>query len=152
MLKVTVPPPVQILGRYHGRPTGNLTLLARDAAGEAWSAEVSPLASDSPAVTHVWARGQVRALEDRYAMGGTEVRALERRIVATSLRFGVLCFSVSLAAAIAFAKAGIAPQLRWLLAVPFFLAVVGVSESLLRFGTALTCEERGGSFFYRCAR
>ena len=29
---------------------------------------------------------------------------------------------------------------------------VGVSESLLRFGTALVCEERGGSFFYRCAR
>jgi hypothetical protein len=48
------------------------------------------------------------------------------------LRFGVLCFSVSLAAAIAFAKAGLAPQLRWLLAVPFFLAIVGVSESLLQ--------------------
>jgi len=48
------------------------------------------------------------------------------------LRFGVLCFSVSLAAAIAFAKADVAPQLRWLLAVPFFLAVVGVSESLLQ--------------------
>lgn len=48
------------------------------------------------------------------------------------LRLGVLCFSVSLAAAIAFAKAGVAPQLRWLLAVPFFLAVVGVSESLLQ--------------------
>lgn len=48
------------------------------------------------------------------------------------LRFGVLCFSVSLAAAIAFAKAGVAPQLRWLLAVPFFLAIVGVSESLVQ--------------------
>jgi hypothetical protein len=48
------------------------------------------------------------------------------------LRFGVLCFSVSLAVAIAFAKAGIAPHWRWLLAVPFFLASVGVSESLLQ--------------------
>jgi hypothetical protein len=48
------------------------------------------------------------------------------------LRFGVLCFSLSLAAAIALAKAGVAPQLRWLLAVPFFLAVVGVSESLVQ--------------------
>jgi hypothetical protein len=48
------------------------------------------------------------------------------------LRFGVLCFSVTLAAAIAFAKADVAPQLRWLLALPFFLAVVGVSESLLQ--------------------
>ncbi len=32
------------------------------------------------------------------------------------------------------------------------LVCVGISESLLRFGTALACEERGGSFFYRRAR
>jgi chemotaxis protein methyltransferase CheR len=31
------------------------------------------------------------------------------------------------------------------------LLAVGVSESLLRFGTAFTCEERGRSFFYRRA-
>ena len=31
------------------------------------------------------------------------------------------------------------------------LLAVGVSESLLRFGTSLVCEERGGSFFYRKA-
>jgi hypothetical protein len=48
------------------------------------------------------------------------------------LRFGVLCFSVSLAAATAFAKAGVAPEWRWLLAAPFFLAVIGVSESLVQ--------------------
>ncbi|HET7754794.1 MAG TPA: CheR family methyltransferase [Anaeromyxobacteraceae bacterium] len=30
--------------------------------------------------------------------------------------------------------------------------LVGVSESLMRFGTALTCEERGGVFLYRRAR
>lgn len=29
--------------------------------------------------------------------------------------------------------------------------LVGVSESLLRFGTSLVCEERGGAFFYRGA-
>src|SRR6185295_16447141 len=28
---------------------------------------------------------------------------------------------------------------------------VGVSESLMRFGTGLVCEERSGSFFYRSA-
>jgi hypothetical protein len=60
--------------------------------------------------------------------GGNLCPARQRRM----LRYGVLCFSVSLAAAIAFARAGLAPQLRWLLAVPFFLAVVGVSESLLQ--------------------
>jgi chemotaxis protein methyltransferase CheR len=32
------------------------------------------------------------------------------------------------------------------------LLAVGVSESLLRFGTSLECEERGGAFFYRKAR
>jgi chemotaxis protein methyltransferase CheR len=32
---------------------------------------------------------------------------------------------------------------------PDGVLAVGVSESLLRFGTSLTCEERNGSFFYR---
>lgn len=32
------------------------------------------------------------------------------------------------------------------------LLAVGVSESLLRFGTRLICEERGNAFFYRGAR
>lgn len=36
--------------------------------------------------------------------------------------------------------------------VPDGLLAVGVSESLLRFGTSLECEERGGAFFYRKAR
>ncbi|HEY0481093.1 MAG TPA: CheR family methyltransferase [Kofleriaceae bacterium] len=35
---------------------------------------------------------------------------------------------------------------------PDGLIAVGVSESLLRFGTRLICEERGKSFFYRSAR
>jgi len=34
---------------------------------------------------------------------------------------------------------------------PGGLIAVGVSESLLRFGTKLVCEERGDAFFYRCA-
>lgn len=34
---------------------------------------------------------------------------------------------------------------------PGGLLAVGVSESLLRFGTSLQCEERAGSFFYRKA-
>ena len=35
---------------------------------------------------------------------------------------------------------------------PDGLIAVGISESLLRFGTTLTCEERGNAFFYRRAR
>lgn len=34
---------------------------------------------------------------------------------------------------------------------PGGLLVIGVSESLMRFGTSLVCEERRGSFFYRKA-
>ncbi len=48
------------------------------------------------------------------------------------LRIGVVCFSVSLALAIVLAKTGAPAVVRWLLAVPFFLAVVGVSQSLLQ--------------------
>jgi chemotaxis protein methyltransferase CheR len=35
--------------------------------------------------------------------------------------------------------------------VPDGLLAVGVSESLLRFGTQLVCDERGSAFFYRRA-
>jgi hypothetical protein len=48
------------------------------------------------------------------------------------LRIGVVAFTVSLALAIAFAKADAPAAVRWLLALPFFVAVVGVSESLLQ--------------------
>jgi len=48
------------------------------------------------------------------------------------LRAGVIGFGVTLALAITFAKTGVSPQLRWLLAAPFFMSVVGVSESLLQ--------------------
>jgi chemotaxis protein methyltransferase CheR len=36
--------------------------------------------------------------------------------------------------------------------VPGGTLAVGVAESLLRFGTGVTCEERGGAFFYRAVR
>src|SRR5262249_44945074 len=44
-------------------------------------------------VTAVWARAHLRDLEDRYASlpYGTGGEELEKRIVAASLRFGVLC-------------------------------------------------------------
>ena len=48
------------------------------------------------------------------------------------LRVGVLFFSLTLAAAIVLAKAEVAAEWRWLLALPFFVAIVGVSESLLQ--------------------
>ena len=35
---------------------------------------------------------------------------------------------------------------------PDGILAIGVSESLLRFGSSLVCEEQGGVFFYRKAR
>jgi len=48
------------------------------------------------------------------------------------LRIGVVGFAVTLALAVTFAKTGVAAELRWLLAAPFFVSAVGVSESLLQ--------------------
>ncbi len=80
--------PVQVLGRYSGQPEGALVLGGTEATGQAWQTTVAATASDCPALGAVWARGQVRKLEDRYAIERAE--ELEKRIVATSLRFGVL--------------------------------------------------------------
>ena len=50
-----------------------------------------PSVRDNPAIAAAWARGRVRQLEDRYAAGLGDRSALEQTIIATSLRFGVLC-------------------------------------------------------------
>ena len=59
--------------------------------GTTWREAVAPSVRDNPAIASAWARGQVRRLEDRYAAGLGDHSALEKTIVATSLRFGVLC-------------------------------------------------------------
>jgi Mg-chelatase subunit ChlD len=69
--------------------------------GKPWRAEVKESTVDGggpAALTAIWARGHLRDLEDRYAAigvlrapGDADTAALEQTIVATSLRFGVLC-------------------------------------------------------------
>jgi Ca-activated chloride channel family protein len=81
--------PLLISGRYRGDADGAIALQACDAAGKMWLTEIRGRRVDNPALTTVWARGRLRELEDRYAIGSG--KALEREIVATSLRFGVLC-------------------------------------------------------------
>lgn len=49
------------------------------------------------------------------------------------LRVGVVGFVGTLTLAIAFAKVGAPPMVRWLLAVPFFVAIVSVAQAL--YGT-----------------
>jgi hypothetical protein len=80
--------PVQILGRYSGSPEGGVALQATEANGQPWQAVVSAVVSDNPALAPLWARGQVRKLEDRHVIERRE--DLEKRIIETSLRFGVL--------------------------------------------------------------
>ncbi len=85
--------PLVVTGRYRGAG-GNAAMKVngRTRPGDPWTAEVGGTTVSDSAVTAVWARGHLRDLEDRYASqpygGDTE---LERRIVATSERFGVLC-------------------------------------------------------------
>jgi Ca-activated chloride channel family protein len=81
--------PLVLLGRYRGAPTGSVTLQAQDAAGSAWSETAPARRSENPAIAAVWARGQVRELEDRYLAGHEQAR-LEKQIVDTSVKFGVL--------------------------------------------------------------
>ncbi|MQA26277.1 MAG: VWA domain-containing protein, partial [Micromonosporaceae bacterium] len=95
--------PVRIMGRYRAAAAGGVssyvTVTGVRADGEPWQTRVAADVSDNPALAAVWARGRLRDLEDRYTASGAgglgadqdERQALERRIVATSLRFGVLC-------------------------------------------------------------
>jgi hypothetical protein len=80
-----------VAGRYRGTG-GTLTLRGTTRDGRPWSRTVTGQRRDAPAVTAQWARAHLRDLEDRYVadVGGSGA-ALEKRIVDTSLRFGVLC-------------------------------------------------------------
>jgi len=85
--------PVVFTGRFRGAPAGALVVRGRDREGEPWQARVEGTAVDGAAVRPTWARAHLRDLEDRYATRdkGQDLADLERRIVETSLRFGVLC-------------------------------------------------------------
>jgi Ca-activated chloride channel family protein len=80
-----------IWGRYRGAPQGTLVVQARDAEGKPWFAPVPARRSHNPAIAPLWARGRVRALEDRFTVAQTDRAEIEKQILETSLRFGVLC-------------------------------------------------------------
>src|SRR5262249_31458543 len=94
--------PGVILGRCPGmaRPSfgfpfaaaaGGITVQARAANGEPWSQRVGIDQEAGAALASVWARGRLRDLEDRYAVGTEDQAALEQEIVGLSLTFGVMC-------------------------------------------------------------
>ncbi len=88
--------PLVVTGRYRGRAAGSLTLRGTTREGGDWSATVAGQRRAAPAITAQWARAHVRDLEDRCAsasdeQGSGSTEDLAKRIVDTSLRFGVLC-------------------------------------------------------------
>jgi Ca-activated chloride channel homolog len=80
--------PLVVSGRYSGTPEGTLTVTGRTRDDQPFSTTVALRQQAGPAVTAQWARARLRDLEDAYAAGEHD---LEARIIATSLRFGVLC-------------------------------------------------------------
>jgi Ca-activated chloride channel family protein len=80
-----------LLGRYRGAPQGALVVRGRDGEGKPWFATIPARRSHNPAIAPLWARGRVRELEDRFVMARTDRSQLEKQILETSLRFGVLC-------------------------------------------------------------
>ncbi|GAA4077739.1 VIT domain-containing protein [Actinomadura miaoliensis] len=81
--------PLVISGRFQGPPQGSLTVHGVTPEGTAWQQGSTGVVSSDGTVVSLWARAHLRDLEDRYLTSGSA--DFERRIVDTSLRFGVLC-------------------------------------------------------------
>ncbi|GID31374.1 VIT domain-containing protein [Paractinoplanes brasiliensis] len=80
--------PLVVSGRYTGRPGGELVVTGCTRDDREFRATVPVHERHETAFEAQWARARLRDLEDAYAAGD---RGLEQRIVATSLRYGVLC-------------------------------------------------------------
>jgi Ca-activated chloride channel family protein len=98
--------PVTITGRYRGTP-GQLAVTGTEATGRPWRATAGAVRDCAGAAAALWARAHLRDLEDAYvtaepstwsafgsnipSAGRQALEELERRMVALSLRFGVMC-------------------------------------------------------------
>ncbi|HEV2634684.1 MAG TPA: VIT domain-containing protein [Actinocrinis sp.] len=101
--------PLVVTGRYKGGAGGAVKVSGLTPDEEPWSVSVPGAVADRPEVAKIWARGRLRDLEDRYVVRGTET--LEREIVATSLRHGVLCrFTAFVAVDVRVVTDGAAPH------------------------------------------
>lgn len=91
--------PLVITGRFRGprsksseiggTVSGSLSVQGTASDGTPWEQHATGIVSTDRAATSIWARAHLRDLEDRHTVGSSG--DLERRIVQTSLRFGVLC-------------------------------------------------------------
>jgi Ca-activated chloride channel family protein len=80
-----------VWGRYRGAAQGALVIQARDGEGKPWFATAPARRSHNLAIAPLWARGRVRELEDQFAIARTDRGLIEKQLLETSLRFGVLC-------------------------------------------------------------
>jgi Ca-activated chloride channel family protein len=80
--------PLVVSGRFRGPVRGGMAIRGLTADGRPWEATAEATPAHGTSARTQWARAHLRALEDRYATGD---QSLERTIVETSLRFGVLC-------------------------------------------------------------
>ena len=84
--------PLVISGRYQSSNAGCVVVQGITRDGKDWSASVTGQLSGACAITAQWARAHVRDLEDQFLSESVwDADDLERTIVDTSLRFGVLC-------------------------------------------------------------
>jgi Ca-activated chloride channel family protein len=79
---------VFISGRYQGQ-IQSLKVASQNTQGKTRVETVMAELGD-PAIASIWARGQVRELEDLYLSSGSNQVQLERQIIQTSLQFQVL--------------------------------------------------------------
>ncbi|GID64948.1 hypothetical protein Acy02nite_28290 [Actinoplanes cyaneus] len=80
--------PLVITGRYAGDAAGSLTVTGKTRDDQEFQTMIAVQERAEQAIVKQWARARLRDLEDAYAAGDHE---LERQIIDTSLRFGVLC-------------------------------------------------------------
>ena len=92
--------PIVVRGRYRGTADGTVTVKGKDASGAVWKTTATVTPATVTGLGSLWARGQLRQLEDQYAVpnGATSSEPLERKIVAISTAFGVLCRFTALVA------------------------------------------------------
>ncbi|HUL99653.1 MAG TPA: VIT and VWA domain-containing protein, partial [Mycobacterium sp.] len=82
---------VVITGRFRGHPNGSIVVSGAGMDGRPWVSRVTACPVDGPALTQLWARAFLADLQQQYLRCPVDQAAgLERLIITTSLRFGVL--------------------------------------------------------------
>ncbi len=83
--------PIVLRARYKGKASGAIVISGTTSIGDRWETRIAAVETRSSSLHRLWARGYLRDLEDRFAIGNEDLGSLESKIVATSLQFHVLC-------------------------------------------------------------